>query len=149
MENIMKNSMFHSWSRAAMFLFKGHLLCCHPLEWQFVNHQIWVEFHEASPVLNYVFVCSCVLNPLRKRVSNKCMGIYIFIRNFGGKGYLARLGTIPSVMPFPAIIALHTCYTLFSITLSFCFLAIPLPVRSFEGHADLSWPVCHEKVFCP
>ena len=56
---------------------------------------------------------------LRKRVSNKCMGTHIYFRDFGGKGYLARLGTIPSIMPFPAIvIVLHTCYTLVSIALS-------------------------------
>ena len=47
------------------------------------------------------------------------MGTHIYFRDFGGKGYLARLGTIPSIMPFPAIvIVLHTCYTLVSIALS-------------------------------
>ena len=51
------------------------------------------------------------------------MGTHIFIRNFGREGYLARLGTIPSVMSFhTTIITLHTCYTLVSIALSLLFL---------------------------
>jgi len=87
-----------------------------------------MEFHETSLVLNYLFVCSHVLNPLRKRVSKKCMETHIYIRNFGGKGYLARLGTIPSVMPFLAIvIALHTRYTLVSIALSLLLLGNTFP----------------------
>ena len=51
------------------------------------------------------------------------MGIHIFINNFGGKGYLARLGAIPSVMPFPTtVMTLHMCYTLISIALSLLLL---------------------------
>ena len=78
------------------------------------------------------------------------MGTHIYIKGFGGKGYLARLGTILSVMPFPAIvIAVHTCYTLVSIALSLLFLDNTFfPIGSFEEYADLSWLVCHERTFC-
>jgi len=82
-----------------------------------------MELHETSLVLNYVFGSSHVLNPLRKRVGNEGMGTHIYFRNFGGKGYLARLGTIPSVMTFPTtVMALHTCYTLVSIVVSLLLL---------------------------
>ena len=51
------------------------------------------------------------------------MGTHIYFRNFDGKGYVARLGTIPSVMTFPTtVMALHTCYTLVSIALSLLLL---------------------------
>jgi len=51
------------------------------------------------------------------------MGTHIYIRNFGMKGYLARLGTISTVMPIPAAaITLHTCYILISIALSLLLL---------------------------
>ena len=55
-------------------------------------------------------------------------GTHIYIRNFGEKGYLARLGRIPSIMPFPTtVIALHTCYTLISIVLSLLLLSNTYP----------------------
>ena len=78
-------------------------------------------------------------------------GTHIYFRNFGGKGNLVRLGTIPSVRPFPAtVIALHTCYTLVSITLSLLLLGNTFPrSRVFEGHADLSWPVLPRKGLLP
>jgi len=87
-----------------------------------------MEFHETSLILNYVLACSRVYNPLRKTVSNKCMGTHIYIKSFGVKGYLARLRKIPSIMPFPAIvITLHTCYILVSIALTLLLLCNTFP----------------------
>jgi len=87
-----------------------------------------MEFYETSLVLNYVLGCSHVYNPLRKRVSKKFMGIPIYIRSFGGKGYLAGLGTIPSVMPFPAtVITLDTCYIVVSMALSLLLFGNTFP----------------------
>ena len=138
MENIMKNSMFHSWSRSwyvpiwrtSSKLSLLRMTVCEPPDMGGISRS------QPCPEL-----CVCLLpctQSLRKRVGNKCMGTHIFIRNFGGKGYLARLGTIPSVMPFPAIvIALHTCYTLFSITLSVLFLDNTFTSWEFWGAC---WP---------
>ena len=90
-----------------------------------------MEFHETSLVLKYVFGCSRVLNPLRKRISKHTLTLGILM----GKGYLARLGTIPSVMPFPAIvITLHTYYILVFIVLSLLLLGHTFPkLRALRG----------------
>jgi len=85
--------------------------------------QVHIKHRETNLILNYVLSSSRVYNPLRKKVSNKCMGTHIYIRRFGGKEYLARLGTIPSVISFPAtIIALHMCYILVSMPIRLLLL---------------------------
>jgi len=72
-----------------------------------------------------VLGCSHVYNPLRKRVSNKCMETHIYIKNFGRKEYL---GNIPNVMSFPAtVIALHMCYILVFVALILLFLGPTFP----------------------
>ena len=87
-----------------------------------------MEFHKTRLVLNYVLGCSHVYKPLRKRVSNKCMGTHIYIGGFGGKGYLIRLRIIPSVMSFPTtVITLQACYILVSIALSLLLLGNTFP----------------------
>ena len=61
-------------------------------------------------------------------IRDRYMGTHIYIRNFGGKWYLVRLGTIPSVTPFLAtVVAPHMCYTLVSIALSLLFLGNTFP----------------------
>ena len=75
-----------------------------------------MELHTTSVMLNYVLGCSYTYNPLRKRVSNKCMVAYIYFRSFRGKRYLTRLGMISSKVSFLfTVIALHKCYALLSI----------------------------------
>ena len=56
------------------------------------------------------------------------MVTHIYIRSFGRKSYLTRLGTIPSIVSFPAtVIALYTCYTLVSIALNLLLLGNTFP----------------------
>jgi len=73
------------------------------------------------------------------------------LQDFGGEGYLVRLGTIPSVRPFPAtVIALHMCYTFVPIALSLLLFGNTFPrSRVFYGHADISWPVLPRKGLFP
>ena len=94
-----------------------------------------MKLHETSLILHHVLGCSCVCNLLRKRVSHKYMGTHIYIKSFGRKGYLTELGIIPGVMSFPAtVIALHTCYTLVSITLSLMLPGHTFPrLRALKG----------------
>jgi len=56
------------------------------------------------------------------------MGTHIYIKGFGGKGYLARLGTIPTIMPFLAtVIGLRKCYILVFIALNLLLLGNTFP----------------------
>jgi len=56
------------------------------------------------------------------------MGTHVYIGNFGKKGCLAGLGTIPSAMSFPAtVITPHTCYILISVALSLLLLGNTSP----------------------
>jgi len=65
---------------------KGIFLAAIPQNDNMFTHEVTIEFHEMNLVLNYVLSFSSVYNPLRKRVSNKCMGTHIYIKNFGRKG---------------------------------------------------------------
>jgi len=133
---------------AGMFLLQGHLPSCHCHNDSPWSHRATTEFHETSCVLNYVLGCSHVDNPLRTRVSNKCMGTHIYIRNFYGKGYLTVLGTIPSAMSLPlTVIALHMCYILVPIALNLLLLGNTFPrsgvlrgTWTFLGLFTTKWP---------
>ena len=69
------------------------------------------------------FIGSNSYNLLRKKVSNKCIEIYIYHKSFSGRRDLSRLGTILSkVSLFCTVIALHKCYILLSTILRLLLL---------------------------
>jgi len=87
-----------------------------------------MEHHKTSLILNYVLGYFHVYNPLKKRVSKKCMGTHIYIRSFDEKGYLCGLKTILSIMSFPpTVIARHMSYILISIALNLLLLSNTIP----------------------
>ena len=108
-------------------------------------YRVRMEFYETSLVLNYVFVCSRVLDPLRKRVSNKCMGTHTYIRNFDGKWYLARLETLSC----HSYSTSHVLYSRLYCPQPFASWQYLSQVGSFDGHVDLSWLCLPQKSLLP